>query len=149
MVGDKGMFNALTYKSILSFDTSQLPSGITITSAELILRRKSLSGNINSIQIDMRDGHFGSSNSLEQSDYYDPASAYNVTNLNIPSQDNTFANTVLPASSFQYIKNGADHRTQFRLTASVSVPTFAANQMRFYSGVSETESNTARLVVRW
>ena len=68
------MFNALTYKSILSFDTSQLPSGITITSAELILRRKSLSGNINSIQIDMRDGHFGSSNSLEQSDYYDPAS---------------------------------------------------------------------------
>jgi hypothetical protein len=46
-VGDKGMFNIDTYRTILSFDTSALLSNETVRNAQLRLCRKSLTGKKN------------------------------------------------------------------------------------------------------
>lgn len=58
-----GFFNIDTFRAILSFDTSSL-SG-SPSKAVLRVHRSSLSGTINSISIDVKQGFFGSSSAVE------------------------------------------------------------------------------------
>lgn len=53
-IGDKGMYNTDTYRTILSFDTSSLPQGAVIKRATLRIYRKSLQ--VNSIEISTKIG---------------------------------------------------------------------------------------------
>lgn len=127
-VGDKGMYNTDTYRGILSFDTSILSSD-SISSVKLRLYIKSQQGSISSINIDMKNGYFGSTSSIEQGDYSAVATLANVTSFQ-PTQAE-YVDIMLPTSSLTSInKNG---KTQFRLKA-ITVPGFPSNVIEFYGG---------------
>src|SRR5205807_2344202 len=73
--GDKGFFTTDSYRLILSFDTSALPAGATIREARLRVTRRSLTGAVGSLSVDIRSGWFGRGAALAQDDYGAPASA--------------------------------------------------------------------------
>ena len=146
LVGDKGLFNFDTYRAILSFDTSSVPK-VQLRSATLQLRRKSEEGTINSLSLDIKEGAFGGSNTLQRTDYDAPASANSITNIAIPSSNGT-TTTEIPPSSLRYITSGVNHRTQFRIT-STTPSSFSKNQIVFNGGTEEDQANAPRLVVTW
>ncbi len=80
--GSDGKFN----RAVLSFDTSALPDGATITDAVLIVAYNSASGDPwgnpagNTLVADIRNGCFGAC-TLEASDYGAIATATNVANI--------------------------------------------------------------------
>ncbi|MGI9952784.1 PHB depolymerase family esterase [Moorellaceae bacterium AZ2] len=149
-VGDKGMYNSDTYRVILSFDTSGLPDNATITGAKLRIYRKSLSGTVNSISIDIVRGYFGSSSALEQSDYNAPVSA-NAANGALavatgapPGADNAYVDIAIPVHALEFINKTG--RTQFRLRASTPAD-FASDVLEIYGGESGTYA--PKLVVNY
>lgn len=129
-VGDKGMYNSDTYRVILSFDTSLLPAGSTPVAATLRLYRQSLAGAVNSVQVDIRAGTFGSA-ALERQDYAAAASASAIATAAPPPADGAYVDIPLPASALAYLNlNG---RTQFRLRAATPL-NFAADILTLYGG---------------
>ena len=61
-----GFYNTDTYRAILSFDTSFLVPEVTVSQAVLRIYRRSLTGAMGQISIDIKQGYFGNSDSLEQ-----------------------------------------------------------------------------------
>ena len=57
-MGDKGMYNGDTYRTILSYDTSSLSDSATISGAKLRIYRKSLTGTVSSVKADIIKGVF-------------------------------------------------------------------------------------------
>ncbi|WP_432404772.1 extracellular catalytic domain type 1 short-chain-length polyhydroxyalkanoate depolymerase [Wukongibacter sp. M2B1] len=128
-VGDKGMFNANTYKTILSFDTSAL-SGKTVSGAKLRIYRKSISGDVTGIKVDIKSGTF-EADTLESFDYSSGASAVNIATLAVPSSDDDFTEVDIPASALQYINTSG--KTQIRLSGDTAVD-FTADTLELYGG---------------
>ncbi|WP_237664177.1 PHB depolymerase family esterase [Sutcliffiella horikoshii] len=127
-VGDKGMYNIDTYRGIISFDTSTLGQ-TTIESAVIRLYTKTLTGNVSSIQADIKNGTFGTA-AIEQSDYSAIASLHNI--LSIPSPPASgHIDLALPASALSEINKSG--KTQIRLKATTT-PGFNINQIEFYGG---------------
>ncbi|WP_236712656.1 PHB depolymerase family esterase [Peribacillus muralis] len=130
-IGDKGMSNTDTYRTILSFDLSSIPDTAMITSVKLRVYRKSLSGTVGGMNVDIKKGVFGTSSSLEQGDYNATASAAAIASLSIPSGDNIYAEVDLPSSAFVHInKNG---KTQIRLKSSTAAD-FSADVLEIFGG---------------
>ena len=130
-VGDKGMFNTDTYRTILSFDTSSLADK-TVSLAKLVLYTKSSTGTINNITVDSKHGHFGSSASIERTDY--SASATNLTiatNTIIPHSNGERMEFVIPVSALN-----ADGLTQLRLRAGTTAG-FTSNLLEIYKDENE------------
>lgn len=136
-IGDKGMYNTDTYRTILSFDTSSLPDNANITGAKLRIYRKSLSGTVNSISVDIASGYYGSSSALAQADYSaTPASgAANVATMSVPGANNSYSEVNLPASALGYINKTG--KTQFRLKASTAA-NYASDVLEIYGGENST-----------
>jgi poly(hydroxyalkanoate) depolymerase family esterase len=127
-VGDKGMYNSDTYRGILSFDTSILGES-DLQSAKIRLYKKSIQGSICTLQVDIKNGVYGSSSQIEQGDYSSPSTKSNIVQFTLP--ENEFVEIELPNSAFlEFNKNG---RTQFRLKAS-SIAGFSPNTIEFYGG---------------
>jgi hypothetical protein len=61
-----GFYNTDTYRTILSFDTSFLVPEMSVSQAVLRIYRRSLTGAVGQISIDVKQGYFGNSDSLEQ-----------------------------------------------------------------------------------
>lgn len=130
-LGDKGFYNGDTYRTILSFDTSTLPDNAVIESVTLRVYRKSLSGTVNSISIDVKNGHFGTSSSLEQEDFNNAASSTGVATLTVPAANNGYSEVVLPAGIFDLINKTG--KTQFRLKAATAAD-YASDLLEIYGG---------------
>ncbi|MEC5422604.1 PHB depolymerase family esterase [Virgibacillus sp. C22-A2] len=125
-VGDKGMYNTDTFRTILSFDTSSL-SDQTIKSAKLVLFTKTSNGTVNKISIDSKEGYFGSSSKLEQQDFLATTSKTSVASISsIPTSDGGRMVIDLPSDIFNQVG-----LNQLRLQAE-TVPGFNRNLIEFY-----------------
>ncbi|WP_239454419.1 extracellular catalytic domain type 1 short-chain-length polyhydroxyalkanoate depolymerase [Bacillus suaedaesalsae] len=135
-VGDKGMSNLDTYRSILSFDTSGLDDSATISSAKLRIYRKTMTGTVNSLSLSIIKGYWSTSSNLEQSDYgATPSSngALDILTMAVPSVNNSYTEISIPISALTYVnKNG---RTQFRIKGNTSA-NFASDVLELYGGES-------------
>ncbi|MBX9971147.1 extracellular catalytic domain type 1 short-chain-length polyhydroxyalkanoate depolymerase [Priestia aryabhattai] len=130
-IGDKGMYNTDTYRTILSFDTSSLPDDAIITDVSLKIYRKSSTGNISSLKGDIKTGVFGTSSALEQIDYQASPSISAAFQMSVPSLDNGYTTIQLPSSLLGYMnRNG---KTQFRLSSSGSAD-FLSDVVEIYGG---------------
>jgi len=127
-VGDKGMFNIDSFRSIILFDTSTLPR-LPIEKIELSLTVLSVTGAISQITEKMNNGPIGGSVDLKNSDYGATASLPAAALFN-PQQSSS---VVLPSTAFGAINfNG---RTAFRLSG-LATASFAPNTI--FLGCGET-----------
>lgn len=139
--GDKGMYNTDTYRTILSFDTSSLPDNATIKGAKLRIYRKSLTGTVNNIRVDMIKSYFGNSSALEQGDYNAPVSAnpangaIDVATLSVPGANDSYSEVELPTGALDFINKTG--KTQFRLKASTAAD-FPSDVLEIYGGENST-----------
>jgi len=150
-VGDKGMYNTDTYRTILSFDTSFLVPEMTVSHAVLRIYRRSLTGAVGEISVDIKQGYFGNSDSLEQGDYAAAASATSVATLSVPSSDGEYSEVVLPPGALSFINSQGGQpgaRTQFRLRAATTA-SFNANLLEIDAGDAASPSNDAALFVKY
>jgi hypothetical protein len=129
------MYNTDTYRVILSFDTSGLPDGATITGATLRIYRSAYQGNVTSIQVDIRNGFFGTASTLTQTDFNATASATGIALLTVPSANNTSSQVNLPSVSFAHISKTG--KTQFRLKG-VSAADSPSDLLTIYGGENTT-----------
>jgi poly(hydroxyalkanoate) depolymerase family esterase len=134
-LGDKGMGNSDTYRTILSFDTSVIPDNSGIDSAVLRIYRKSLTGTINGINIDIKKGFFGGNSGLEQVDYNNTASSTDIASIEVPSSDNEYTEVSLSSSAFDFIDKMG--KTQFRLKGSAAAD-IASDVLEIYGGDNST-----------
>ena len=114
------------YKGIVSFDTSAIPSGATIVSATLRLRRGTVSGTNpfnthGTCWVDVRTGRFGSSTSLANSDFQATATA-------------TKAATLSSATS-----NGQWSEGSLSAAGRAAVNTSGTTQLRFYFDLGDND----------
>ncbi len=141
------------YKSILSFDTSNLPlsSEAVLVGATLELRRGFSSGNINSLgtlRADIRTGSFGTS-ALENSDFQAVATAINVIpNFPIPAANGNLAVGALASTGRAAINRSG--LTQLRVYfSSDDNNNGSSDLLGFYSGETTTEDNRPLLRVQF
>eukprot|EP01125_Pyxidicula_operculata_P015058 TRINITY_DN508_c0_g1_i1.p1 TRINITY_DN508_c0_g1~~TRINITY_DN508_c0_g1_i1.p1 ORF type:complete len:532 (+),score=125.15 TRINITY_DN508_c0_g1_i1:1319-2914(+) len=139
-VGDKGMYNLDTYRTVLSFPTQDMPPGAKIQSAYLQVNVQSVTGTVSSLAVDVKKGDFGGSPTLKQSDYSASADSTNIISGWNPSSQ---PQAPLPASALSFISTSS--RTHFRLKATTSA-SFAANTMFISCDDSE---NPATLVISY
>lgn len=137
-VGDKGMFNGDTYRGILSFDASSLPAGKP-TGAQLVLTRRSQSGSVSALLVDVKSGSFGSSPALAQGDYSAAATVTGVTTIVPPSRDGASVTVSLPPAALAAIGRG--DRIQLRLRATTPVD-FPSDVIELYDGSSAAYAPT-------
>ncbi|MFT7829860.1 PHB depolymerase family esterase [Priestia megaterium] len=130
-IGDKGMYNTDTYRTILSFDTSSLPDDAIITDVSLKIYRKSSTGNISSLKGDIKSGVFGTSSSLEQIDYQASPSISAAFQMSVPSLNNGYTTIQLPSSLWGYMNRTG--KTQFRLSSSGPAD-FLSDVVEIYGG---------------
>ncbi len=142
-VGDWGMYGVDTYRVILSFDTSALPDQGPLIGATLRFWRRSGSGSVGSIWVDVQRGHFGPSPALETQDHSAAATASNVTSVSPPPSDGAFVDVELPASVLTAIDRSG--RTQIRLGARTPID-FGADLLEIEGG--EAVGRAPTLTVR-
>ncbi|MDV2885994.1 PHB depolymerase family esterase [Alkalihalophilus pseudofirmus] len=130
-VGDKGMYNTDTYRTILSFDTSSLSSTHTIKGAKLRVYRKALQGNVQTMDVDMKVNAFGTSSSLESIDYSSAATYSNLLTAQVPSQDHQFVDFELPSHVLKEI--ASNNKLQFRIK-SATTASFTSNVLEIHGG---------------
>jgi poly(hydroxyalkanoate) depolymerase family esterase len=146
--GDKGMYNTDTYRAIFSFDTGALPVGTNVSSAFLRVVRKSLTGTINDLLLDIKGGYFGSSPEIQQADYSATPSAAEIALVPIPSTDGGHVDVQMPFQVLRYMQPGLGYngRVQFRIHAETTA-SFFANAIEFYAGeVANPEHDTSLIV---
>ena len=129
-VGDKGMYNTDTYRLVLSFDASTIPSGVTVTGATLTVYRSSLSGTVSQLTADVADVDFGSSTALVQSDYNAAATSTNAFTVPVPSANGASSTVELPSSVLSLIPGS---RFQIRLKATTPI-NFASDVLTLHGG---------------
>ena len=127
--GDKGMFNTDTYRLLLSFDTSALPSGANVTAATLTFYRSSLQGSVTQLTVDVADTAFGS-NALAQSDYSAASSQFGAFTASVPSSNGAASSTALPSSVLSLIPGS---RFQLRIRATTPI-NFASDVLTIHGG---------------
>ena len=130
-IGDKGMYNTDTYRTILSFDTGSLPDDAIITDVSLKIYRKSSTGNISSLKGDIKSGVFGTSSALEQIDYQASPSISAGFQMSVPPLNNGYTTIQLPSSLWGYMNRIG--KTQFRLSSSGPAD-FLSDVVEIYGG---------------
>lgn len=128
--GDKGLFNAESYRCVLSFDTSALPDGAALRSAKLRVFRKALTGTVSQVSVDVRSGYFGSSSAIEQADFAAAATRSAVATKPPPAANGDLVEFDLTAALTAINKTG---KTQVRLKAQTPVD-FSSDIIEFHGG---------------
>lgn len=139
--GDKGMFNADTFRLLLSFNTSSVPAAATITGATLTIYRQSLTGTVTALTIDAAD-LFGAA-ALAQSDYSAAADVTAAATIAVPTANGGSTSASLPASTYNLIKTG---KIQLRIKATAAVD-FTSDVLTLYGGGAGAQA--PKLVVTW
>lgn len=141
------------YKSLVSFDTSSIPDGATITSATLRLVRGTLSGTSpfsthGSCVADIVTGGFGGSTAFAFGDWQAAATATSVATLSNPAANGSASTGTLNAAGLGAInKTGT---TQLRFTFTLDDNDDAGyDYIGFYAGENATTANKPQLTVTY
>jgi fibronectin type 3 domain-containing protein len=131
------------WKGIVSFDTSSLPDGATIISAELKLKRGNLYGSVaalGSLYADIMTGGFNGNTALETGDFQATATATQVAEMSIPAANNLWSTGSLNASGQAAVNKTG--KTQFRVYFSVDDnDNSTEDYISFFSGDNATAAN--------
>jgi hypothetical protein len=141
------------YRSIVSFDTSSLPDGATVTAATLQLRRGT-SGGTNpfgthgTCTVDVRTGFFGTGSALAAADWQAAATAAGVATMSNPTTNGALSTGTLNATGRAAInKTGL---TQFKLYMTLGDnDDLGADYIGFYPGENGTAANRPTLTVTY
>ncbi len=140
------------YKTIVSFNTSGIPSNAIIQSATLKLKRRGMAGTNpftthGSCYVDVVRGTFGAQ-ALENSDFQASATASQVATMSNPTVNGAISTGSLNASGLDAINKGGI--TQMRVYFSLpSNNNGIADNISFYSGDDVTPSNRPVLEVEY
>jgi hypothetical protein len=150
-VGDDG--NDRQYKGILSFDTSSIPDGATITSVVLTLTRGSLTGTNpftthGTLNVDASAGGFNGNVALETGDFQANATVVGAATMSVvTSNGQVSSGTFLTPGLAAVNKTGI---TQVRIYFALDDNgDSGADYVGFYSGDNGTASNRPRLIVSY
>ena len=113
IVGDSA--NNQEYRSILHFDTANLPNNAVISKATLTLKRQSFKGNVKplgNLVVDLKQKNFGSSASVAVHDFEAPAGKLSVGALRAVGKTSTYS-AVLSTTGRSNISRTA--ATQFKI----------------------------------
>ena len=150
-VGDTN--NRRQLKSFVSFDTSAIPDGATVTAVTLRLRRGTLVGTSpftthGTCQADVHSTGFGGSTALATGDFQAAATAVNVATMSHPTANLQFSEGNLNAAGLAAInKTGT---TQFRVYFTTDDDNDNSNDyMGYFSGENATAANRPQLVVTY
>ena len=142
------------YLGIVSFDTSSLPAGATITAVTLRLKRGTVigtnpfNGGFGQAEVDVQSGAFSGSTSLQTSDFEAAATAPGAGVLSNPSANGDWSEAVLDASGLAAIN--ASGTTQLRFGFELGDNDDLGNDfVGFYSGDHSNSSNHPQLVVTY
>ncbi len=116
-IGDKGLYNGDTFRAILSFDTSALPTTAP-RSAELVISRKTMTGAVSSLLFDLKRGVFGRDGSLGLDDYAAAPTTAGFASVAPPARDGDKLVIAIPPTVLGMPAAG---RFQFRIRASTPV----------------------------
>ncbi|HYH45740.1 MAG TPA: S8 family serine peptidase, partial [Thermoanaerobaculia bacterium] len=150
-VGDNNLDRQV--KAFVSFNTSSIPDGATITSVTLRLRRGTVSGTNpytthGTAQADVHSTGFGGAVALATGDFQAAATAANVATMSNPAANLQFSEGVLNAAGLAAInKTGT---TQFRVALTLDDNDDVGNDyIGFYPGENATAANRPQLVVTY
>ena len=141
------------FKSVVSFDTSSIPDGATITSATLRLVRGSLTGTNpftthGSCLADIVSGAFGGANALAAGDFQAAATATGVATMSNPAANGSASTGSLNAAGLAAINKTG--RTQLRLAFTLDDnDDTGSDYVGFYSGDNATAANRPTLTVTY
>ena len=141
------------YKSILSFDTSSIPAGATVTAATLRLRRGAVRGTnpfsiLGSCVVDVQTGGFGGNTSLQNSDFEAAATASSVATMSSPASNGDFSEGSFNAAGLAAINLSG--RTQTRVSFTLDDNDDGGDDyMGFRSGDDNSAANHPQLVVTY
>ena len=141
------------YKTVVSFDTSQIPAGATIVSAELRLRRGAVSGTNpfsthGTCWVDVATGALGSSTSLANSDFEAGASVVQSTSLSNAASTGDWSEGSLDGAGLAAIDTNGT--TQMRVYFSLDDNDDGGNDyIGWYSANNSNSANHPQLVVTY
>ncbi len=141
------------YKSIVSFDTSSIPAGATITQATLRLRRGTVSGTnpftiLGSCLVDIHSTGFGGSTAFATSDWQVAATATGVATMSNAAANGDWSEGTLNAAGRAAVNTSGT--TQLRVAFSVDDnDDNGYDYMGFYSGENATANNRPQLVITY
>ncbi|MEM7586392.1 MAG: Ig-like domain-containing protein, partial [Acidobacteriota bacterium] len=141
------------YKAIVSFDTSSIPAGATILSADLRLQRGKVTGTNpftthGTCWVDIQTGAFSGSNAIENSDFQAAATASQVASLSNPPSNGDWSEGSLNAAGLAAINDSG--RTQLRIFFDLDDNDDSGNDyMGYYSGDNSNSSRHPQLVVTY
>ena len=101
---------------VISFDTSTIPDGATITSATVSIARTGVTGDpsvLGSLVVDIKNGYYGTLTTPEIIDFEAASSATSVATLPYPTVNNTYVSSTLNSSGLANINKTG--RTQFKI----------------------------------
>lgn len=135
------------YKSILSFDTSAIPSTATVDSVTLKVKRAMLSGSMTGMgtaTVEMKTGSFNSTVALDNADFQaacNPANTAVASGVSLPAYNDKVLSASLSAAGCAAINKGSGAKTQFRIFLSVANDTDSvADFIGWYSGEAEIDN---------
>jgi poly(hydroxyalkanoate) depolymerase family esterase len=141
LIGDFGTYGGESFRGLLSFDTSSIPSNAHVLSVKLLVCRESVVGTINGVTVDVNEGAFSGSTAIEAADYGAAATFTGVAQFAVPSSDGSWAEVDLPAATFPAVISGL---TQVRLREGTAAG-YTLNQLQIH-GANDT-SYAPQLVV--
>ena len=141
------------YKAILSFDTSSIPTDVTITAARLELTRGGNTGqnpfNTHGTHfVDIKAGGFSDNNALEKNDFQAPADGVQVGIVSNQGGSGTTYNVDLKDDALNFISK--EDRTQLRLYFSLDDNDDQGTDLAgFYSANNSNAARHPRLIITY
>jgi len=141
------------YKTIVSFDTSSLPDGATITSVTLRLRRGTVSGTNpfdthGPCRVDVESGGFSGSTALQIGDFEDSPTAVGAASLTKAVVNGAWSEGSLNAAGLAAVNKTG--RTQFRIYFTIDDDDDRqADYVGYYSGDASSAADRPQLVVTY
>jgi leucyl aminopeptidase len=143
----------LHYRSVLSFDTSAIPDGATITAATLSLVRGSLTGTNpftthGTCRVDVRTGFFGTAATLAVSDFEAAATATAVATLSNPAANGATSSGALNAAGLAAINKTGSTQLKIYFTLDDN-DDGGSDYVGFWGGEAANAANRPKLTVTY
>jgi hypothetical protein len=128
----------VTYRAIVSFDTSSLDDSAIVDSATFGVTRYGISGSpqsLGSILVKVKTGYFGTTTTVETADYSAAETGTLAQSLAIPNFNGAMTSVTFGASELAWINRAG--LTQFRLQfSSLNNGNSTADQFKIFSGLA-------------
>jgi len=148
-IGDDGAYTVPVFKTILSFDTSDIPQNATITSVKLGVVGKQLVGRMDSVKVDIKEGSFATGNAIDPAAYYATASVTNFGQLPVPGVGQ-YVELNFPSTVFRYItRGGGNKRTQLRLEGVTGVIKTVPSTNQLFYELPTSQDVSPRLIIQY